>query len=523
MLATPQRSRIALTKKQKEEIVEWYDTQPNDTTHLEVRNHFNMKWNLTIGRSTITELLNNKEKIREYGSPGSKRARKGNYPELDECLFLWFSNVRAANIPISEAMLAMQCKKFCETLGISKLEFKASHGYFRGFKSRFGIKEYTISGENRGVDPNVVKIGREDIKKCTRKYDLNDVYNFDETALFYRLPPNKTLAIAATSGVKECKERLSIGLCVNASGTDKCKPVVIGKYKRPRCFGKIFDPNYIVHYYNNEKAWMTMIIFKDWLSRFNSKIKLQNRQVLLLVDNAAGHNLDDDFKMSNVEIKYLPPNSTSILQPCDAGIIRSFKCFYKINFLNKCVQNLEHGAAYVSDVKEAIYMIRNAWSLVTSDTIQNCWNHCDILDNRPKADRRSIENEIENRIVGERLHQLDLSQFAFKPSEYVDFEATVSTGEVLSDDEIVNIVKGKAKEDLLDDDSIIIEQIASITSVEAFDAIKILRLFFEQNQKTQLGDYLKSLDSLENNIFQAMLDLSIQPRINSFLKRKLFD
>ena len=58
--------------------------------------------------------------------------------------------------------------------------------------------------------------------------------------------PNKTLASTSnTSGEKVSKERVSIGCCCNATGTDNVKPMAIGKAKRPRCFGKEnqFNPN----------------------------------------------------------------------------------------------------------------------------------------------------------------------------------------------------------------------------------------------------------------------------------------
>jgi hypothetical protein len=71
-------------------------------------------------------------------------------------------------------------------------------------------------------------------------------------------------------------------------------PLVIGKFKRPRCFGKVWDPNDVVHYYNNLKAWMTREIFADWLNKLNKSMKISNRNILLLVDNAGGHNVNSD-------------------------------------------------------------------------------------------------------------------------------------------------------------------------------------------------------------------------------------
>ena len=45
--------------------------------------------------------------------------------------------------------------------------------------------------------------------------------------------------------------------------------------------------------------------------------------VLLLVDNAGGHSVD--LHHEGVQIEFLPPNTTSLLQPMDQGVIRAFK------------------------------------------------------------------------------------------------------------------------------------------------------------------------------------------------------
>ena len=163
------------------------------------------------------------------------------------------------------------------------------------------------------------------LKQQVKHYELEDIFNFDETALFYRLQPNKTLASHSVKGDKVNKERLTIALCTNVTGTFKCKAVVIGRYMRPRCFGKVWDPNNVAKYYYNLKAWMTMDIFKDWLVMFDVTMKRKNKKVLLIIDNATGHNTVD-LTLDNVNLLYLPANTTSYLQPLDAGIIKNFKC-----------------------------------------------------------------------------------------------------------------------------------------------------------------------------------------------------
>lgn len=54
-------------------------------------------------------------------------------------------------------------------------------------------------------------------------------------------------------------------------------------------------------------------------------MKWQNRTILLLADNAPTHLLDETIQLSNVNVHFLPPNTTAHLQPLDAGIINSFK------------------------------------------------------------------------------------------------------------------------------------------------------------------------------------------------------
>ncbi|GBM59130.1 hypothetical protein AVEN_255666-1 [Araneus ventricosus] len=49
------------------------------------------------------------------------------------------------------------------------------------------------------------------------------------------------------------------------------------------------------------------------------------------MNNATSH--PDDLKLKNICLVFLPPNTTSMLQPLDQGIIRSFKVGYRKLFL----------------------------------------------------------------------------------------------------------------------------------------------------------------------------------------------
>ena len=70
------------------------------------------------------------------------------------------------------------------------------------------------------------------------KFSLNDIFNCDETGLFFKKLPSRTYEKKEASplGTKIINERISILLYANASGTEKLTPLVIGKYLKPRCF-----------------------------------------------------------------------------------------------------------------------------------------------------------------------------------------------------------------------------------------------------------------------------------------------
>ena len=70
---------------------------------------------------------------------------------------------------------------------------------------------------------------------------------------------------------------------------------------------------------------MQVTIWNDYLVKLDTRMRLQHRNILLLVDNVPVHVINEDINLTNVTVHFLPPNTTAHLQPCDAGIINSFK------------------------------------------------------------------------------------------------------------------------------------------------------------------------------------------------------
>ena len=215
-------------------------------------------------------------------------------------------------------------------------------------------------------------------------FEPKDIFNLDETALFYRLLPNKTLCNQAkASGTKTLKDRVSVVFCASFTG-EKLTPWVIGKAAKPRCF-KGLDLNKIgVKYVNTYKSWMTSVLFNEYLKELNAQMVEQKRKILLLVDNTPLHIVQQEY--SNIKVEFLPKNTTSALQPLDQGIIRSFKAHYKTKLIKYLVAvgNDTNETVKTINLGVVINWIGEAWNEISEITITNCFKKSSLFGEEPE-------------------------------------------------------------------------------------------------------------------------------------------
>ena len=88
---------------------------------------------------------------------------------------------------------------------------------------------------------------------------------------------------------------------------------------------------------------------------------------------------------SNVKLVFLPPNTASKLQPCDAGIIQNVKTHYRkqllrhvLTYMDECSCALE--LAKRINMLDAIMQLKNAWDGVTPTPIEKCFAKCGFLE-----------------------------------------------------------------------------------------------------------------------------------------------
>lgn len=194
-------------------------------------------------------------------------------------------------------------------------------------------------------------------------YQPEDVYNADETGLFYQLLSNKTLSDKGDdcAGSKQSKQRVTLLLGANMDGSDRLRPLLIGKFASPRCLKNVHSLP--VTYKSSKKAWMTSTLWEEWLRSFDKKMAQQKRKVLLFADNCPAHPVVSGLKA--VIVHFLPPNTTSVLQPMDQGVIQCFKSWYKKLLLGKRIEALDDGTDFKVDVLQAMHCTAMAWDHVS--------------------------------------------------------------------------------------------------------------------------------------------------------------
>ena len=143
--------------------------------------------------------------------------------------------------------------------------------------------------------------------------------------MYYLATPDGSLCYShkKLSGSKKAMERITVLCCSNLTGTDKCKLLVIRKSLRSHFVKNVNVDNLPVTYCANKKAWITSQIYTEWLAAWGLYLTKVNLEILLLVDNCTAHPHVSTLK--NIQLEFLPPNATSLIQPMDQGIIKNLK------------------------------------------------------------------------------------------------------------------------------------------------------------------------------------------------------
>ena len=133
---------------------------------------------------------------------------------------------------------------------------------------------------------------------------------------------------------------------------------------------------------------MDSTIFRQWFYEkfvpFCHKALRDKRvpqKAILLMDNAPSNpdveNLSSEDGL--ITCAYLPPNTTSVIQPMDQGVLENIKRRYKMDLLLRHLNENDLGRNTVDfikslNIKDAVLMAAKSWDDVEERTIVRSWN-----------------------------------------------------------------------------------------------------------------------------------------------------
>ena len=346
------KENLPVRGEKKVEILTYVENHPH-ASQGEVGRKFG------IGQSSVSTLIKNKAAIRELaagGQVGVKKNRTSNCVSLERGLESFYEACQSKELKsITYDMLICKGQEIADellkreiveakNLPSSDMGWKS---YVQRFLSKRNIKSRKTHGEAADADTAAAEsffseVWPEIFDGVDR--DPSRVWNMDETGLFWRALPRRTLARAdaCVSGSKIQKDRITLATAVSMTG-ERLPLLGIGVSKMPRAVAAVKSTPAAVlggQWSFNPKAWMNEKVFCEWLLGVNTHFQRKGSKIVMLVDNCPGHKIADGVKdrLGYIQVVFLPPNVTSVCQPCDAGIIQAFKCSYRRMMLRRVSQ-----------------------------------------------------------------------------------------------------------------------------------------------------------------------------------------
>jgi hypothetical protein len=261
-------------------------------------------------QSTISKILARADELTQMAPRDLSARRKGlvTHPELDTALCNWVLCARHNGLKISGDIIKTQARALAQQLGIaSTMSF--SNGWLGGFKKRYNIRLGSAAAMDAsvgaGMDSSINSL--EQLQSVARVYEPRDVYSMQVPGLYYELSPEKPAGRGRAARRETCGERLTVVLAVNADASDRMEPMFIGPGKLPKPTDELDADSRHFYYQNNKRAWMTPVMFQDWVSAVDTRMRDEGRFVLLLVSPAPSH-VSLGLELTNVRLEILPPS-----------------------------------------------------------------------------------------------------------------------------------------------------------------------------------------------------------------------
>ncbi|XP_062986007.1 tigger transposable element-derived protein 5 [Elgaria multicarinata webbii] len=397
---------------------------------------------------TLRGWLKDESKLRWFldqlgGEVGThrKKMRLANEEEIDRAVYTWFLTLRQHGVPLSGPVIQAQAEAFARQIYGPGCTFKASHGWFWRWQKRHGISSQRICGEGGGsigvaTDTSPLKTEVEagfpgsafsDAAPTLPPpaaapsdgggYTDDQIYNANITGLYWKLLPGQARLLdpCCVPPPLLChrqwgKDRVTVLLAANLTGSHKLKPLVVGGLRDPPCLHRHNQNTFPACYRYSPEACLGPALLRLWffddfvpcVKRFLRRNCLQQKAVLLLscppMSSGAGTEDPPHLQTPDGSIRALWLSKTTggptggggrLSAPLEQGVASAFKQLYKRELLRLAVSCFAGGGSAGEPgqpggegsrdvlcsflLKDMLRLVGLSWDLIPAGSIEKCW------------------------------------------------------------------------------------------------------------------------------------------------------
>ncbi|KAH7461395.1 hypothetical protein PRNP1_001574 [Phytophthora ramorum] len=415
-----------LTNYQRKVICEFYRKSGGVMSQKDLaqwtKHEFGLK--KTPAQSTISGILRRQHEFINMSSLelGIKKRRVVQHPQLDSALANWVIQMAGRGQTVQGDLTKEKAKEFAKMLAIPESEQpEFSNGWLHSFQLRhnFSFRKFNAdhhasaaadqagNGRRNVQSQKVLYWSTMDALMCeTDKYEPRDVFAVEETPVLYTMPPVQN---ALEDGRMRCKKRFVVSLATNADGSEKLQPLFVSHHEHPKCFRKKTAEQHGLHYFSNNKAWMTGVIFTRWLQRLDFAMANQKRRILLFINDMPSH-VVAHLDLTNVVVFILSPAVCQMLNPITSRVVTTFKKRFRRYHLRHAIDKSEatKNSMFDVDVLQAMKWAAASWDEITTETIKRAWIPTQLVRNRVGMDEHDLLQEEEEVLLDTELEHLML-------------------------------------------------------------------------------------------------------------------
>ncbi|KUG00020.1 Delta(12) fatty acid desaturase [Phytophthora nicotianae] len=408
-----------LTNYQRKVICEFYRKSGGVMSQKDLaqwtKHEFGLK--KTPAQSTISGILRRQHEFINMSSLelGIKKRRVVQHPQLDSALANWVIQMAGRGQTVQGDLTKEKAKEFAQMLGIPDSEQpEFSNGWLHSFQLRhnFSFRKFNAEQHQAAQDDprRSAKVlywtNMEALMAETDKYEPKDVFAVEETPVLYTMPPVQN---ALEEGRMRCKKRFVVSLAANADGSEKLQPLFVSHHEHPKCFRKKTAEQHGLHYFWNNKAWMTGVIFSRWLQRLDFAMANQKRRILLFINDMPSH-VVAHLDLKNVVVFVLSPAVSQMLNPITSRVVTTFKKRFRRYHLRHAIDKSEtnKSSMFDVDVLQSMKWAAASWDEITTETIKRAWIPTQLVRNRVIMDDHVLLQEEEEVLLDTELEHLML-------------------------------------------------------------------------------------------------------------------